>query len=269
MRSLEGLAARLEALYAEFNRPLLIGDDPLGCVRPYANPADREVAALVAAVCAFGNVKQISASIRLALAVFGQQPAQALRDISEAELVQALGGWRHRWANGRHLANLLIAARSASERYGSLGAAWIRARRAEDADAHDTLQRWVLMLCECGLRRDNPLVPQPDRGSACKRLHLLLRWLVRCDAVDPGGWPDDPSRLLVPLDVHMLRIARALRFTRRKAADLKAAREVTRRFRLIRPDDPVRYDFALTRLPIHQRWSLPEIRRYLLDVVHR
>jgi uncharacterized protein (TIGR02757 family) len=93
------------------------------------------------------------------------------------------------------------------------------------------------------------LLPTPVRGSACKRLWLFLRWMVRRDEVDPGGWERvSPAGLLVPLDVHMGRICRALGLTERSQADLKAAREATRAFRRIRPDDPVRYDFALTRV---------------------
>jgi uncharacterized protein (TIGR02757 family) len=93
------------------------------------------------------------------------------------------------------------------------------------------------------------LLPDPGKGSACKRLHLFLRWMVRRDAVDPGGWePSLAGKLLVPLDVHMHRICLALGATRRKSADLRAAVEATRAFRRIRPDDPARYDFALARL---------------------
>jgi uncharacterized protein (TIGR02757 family) len=75
---------------------------------------------------------------------------------------------------------------------------------------------------------------------------LFLRWMVRSDEVDPGGWSAvEPSRLIVPLDVHMGRVCRALGFIRRKTTDLPAALEATEGFRAVSPDDPVRYDFAL------------------------
>jgi uncharacterized protein (TIGR02757 family) len=75
--------------------------------------------------------------------------------------------------------------------------------------------------------------------------------MVRRDAVDPGGWEGmSPAQLIVPLDVHMHRICRALGLTRRQAADLRTAVEITDAFRAFAPDDPVRYDFALTRLGI-------------------
>jgi uncharacterized protein (TIGR02757 family) len=91
------------------------------------------------------------------------------------------------------------------------------------------------------------------RGSACKRLHLFLRWMARKDEVDPGVWSGlDPARLMIPLDTHMFRIARTLELTRRKQADMRAALEITEAFRTICPEDPARYDFSLTRLGIRE-----------------
>ena len=96
------------------------------------------------------------------------------------------------------------------------------------------------------------LLPRPARLSACKRVFLYLRWMVRKDAVDPGGWTGvSPARLVVPLDTHMAAACRRLGILTRKATDLRAALETTEAFRLYSPSDPVRYDFALTRPGIH------------------
>ncbi|MFC1474950.1 TIGR02757 family protein, partial [bacterium] len=102
-----------------------------------------------------------------------------------------------------------------------------------------------------GGNRSCYLTPAPRRGSACKRMNLFLRWMVRRDDVDPGPWTDVPaSKLVVPLDTHMHRISSGMGLTSRKQADLKTAIEITDAFRAISPEDPVRYDFALTRLGI-------------------
>ena len=99
----------------------------------------------------------------------------------------------------------------------------------------------------------NSLLPLPDRGSACKRLNLFMRWMVRQDAVDPGGWSGVPlSKLIIPLDTHMHRISRAMGLTSRRQADMGTAMEVTRAFQKFAPDDPLRYDFVLTRLGIRK-----------------
>jgi len=97
----------------------------------------------------------------------------------------------------------------------------------------------------------NSLLPMPRDRSACKRLHLFLRWMVRSDSVDPGGWHGVwKGHLVVPLDAHMYSLGKSLGMTRRSQADLKTALEITEALRKVDPEDPVRFDFSLT------RWSM-------------
>jgi uncharacterized protein (TIGR02757 family) len=244
------LGARLEAAMSQWHHAEAIADDPLAWARRYADPLDREIAGLVAATVAFGRVQQIMENAGRALLPMGERPSVWLRDSGDRALRRCFAGWRHRWATGDELAQLLRAARDVALTWGSLGAAWSAVRRAEDLDTHDTLRRWVELFDARGLSRDNSLIPRPDRESACKRLHLYLRWMIRCDDVDPGGWSDDPARLLYPLDTHIHRFALRNGLTRRRAADLRTAREITAQFRRIDPRDPVRYDFAVVRSEI-------------------
>lgn len=117
----------------------------------------------------------------------------------------------------------------------------------------DALESFCNELRMAAGRRLSFFLPTPSGKSACKRLNLFLRWMVRRDEVDPGVWHDVPqSKLVVPLDVHMHGIARYLGFTHRKRADMRAALEVTAAFRRFAPEDPVRYDFALTRFGIRE-----------------
>lgn len=255
---------RLESLFSRYHRPELISPDPLQCVLRYHSAADREVVALLAATVAFGRVPHILRSLDQLLPKLDEHPAVWLRERTPAKIAATCRGWRHRWATDDEMANLLCAARGVIREHGSLGRAWSRARRDGDSDAHDTLIQWVGLLDQHGLAADNSLIPRPERKSASKRLHLYLRWMIRKDAVDPGGWDDTPARLLFPLDVHMHRMAKALGATRRRAADLQTAREVTAWFRRVDPRDPVRFDFTLTRLPIHDGLNAPEIRTALL-----
>jgi uncharacterized protein (TIGR02757 family) len=104
------------------------------------------------------------------------------------------------------------------------------------------------------------LLAAPENGSACKRLSLYLKWMVRHDEVDPGGWTVfSPGDLIVPTDTHMHNIALELGLTARKHADLKTALEITRGFAQISPEDPARYDFALTRFGIRGALSVSEL----------
>ena len=108
-----------------------------------------------------------------------------------------------------------------------------------------------------GLARN--LLPAPRDGSACKRLMLFLRWMVRRDAVDVGEWTSvSPGELVIPLDTHVHRIARELGLTSRATADLAAALEVTESLRAYDPLDPVRFDFSLSRLGIRSDYSLKD-----------
>ena len=105
--------------------------------------------------------------------------------------------------------------------------------------------------------------PSPERGSACKRINLFLRWMVRKDRVDPGGWDKVPrSMLIIPLDTHMYHICTGLNMTCRKSADMTTAVEITEAFRKIAPEDPVRYDFSLTRLGIRKDADPDSFLRY-------
>ena len=105
-------------------------------------------------------------------------------------------------------------------------------------------------LIKNGAGQAGHLAPLPERGSACKRWILFLRWMIRKDAVDPGCWELASDKLIVPLDTHMHRICSRLGMTQRKQANMKTALEITSAFRSILCDDPVKYDFALTRLGI-------------------
>jgi uncharacterized protein (TIGR02757 family) len=121
----------------------------------------------------------------------------------------------------------------------------------KDDTVWPTLSRFIALFRKNMPSVRNSLLPSPDKGSACKRLNLFLRWMVRKDDVDPGGWDHVPAaKLIIPLDTHMHRIGLMLHLTERKQADIKTAIEITHAFRSIAPDDPVRYDFALTRLGI-------------------
>ncbi len=216
----------------------------------------------MAACLALGSAPLIVRAAREVLSPLGPRPAAALDALGDGDLSSILAGFRYRFFGGEDLAALLSAVRNARTRFGSLEALF----RAGDDPSEPTVvpaaDRFVSALENLAgspwprppgkpAWRDN-LLPRPSRGSACKRLFLYLRWMVRKDAVDPGGWTGvSPARLVVPIDTHMGAACRRLGLLSRRADDLTAALEATEAFRRFRPDDPVRYDFALTRPGIH------------------
>jgi len=244
----------LEGHYRKFHKRRFVHPDPLEFLYDYDDPADREIVALVAATLAYGRVAQILVSVRRALERLGESPARCVRDSTPAHMKARLAGFKHRWTTGEDLAAMLSGARRAVRSHGSLGKCLAGKVRPGDETVIDALTGLVgeLSVFAPGSR----LLADPARGSACKRLHLMLRWLVRRDEIDPGGWDGiEPRLLVVPVDVHMHRIARRLGLTARNAADGRAALEITRAFGAVSPDDPVRYDFSLTRLGLN-----PEVR---------
>jgi len=129
-------------------------------------------------------------------------------------------------------------------------------RRGAAASPREALGRFLARFRRAwgsGLAREREfLFPDPARGSACKRHNLFLRWMVRRgDGVDLGLWTAlSPARLVVPLDTHVARLGRYLGLTARRAADWRAAEEITAALRAANPDDPLRYDYALAHLGI-------------------
>ena len=104
--------------------------------------------------------------------------------------------------------------------------------------------------------------PRPVDGSACKRLNLYLRWMVRNDRVDFGLWPGvDPAKLVVPLDTHIIRVGTCLGLTRRRSPGWAMAREITAGLRRWDPADPVKYDFALCHLGMHNICGFNQTQR--------
>ncbi len=241
-------ARELERLYARYNLREFVHPDPLEFLYRYDDVRDREVAGLVASSLAYGRVAQILKSVAKVLDRMTEHPARFLRRFSAAQMRSTFAGFRHRFTTGEDVARLLCGARVAMKRHGSLEACFAAGMSDTDDTVHTALAAFVGELSAGAGGRPASLLPDPQKGSACKRLHLFLRWMVRHDAVDPGGWEGvRPSMLVVPLDVHMFRLCREFGFTRRCQADAKAALDVTARFREFAPEDPVRYDFALTR----------------------
>ena len=241
----------LEELYLRLNRREYVHPDPLEFLYDYDNLADREIVGLIASSLAYGRVGQILKSVADVLRRIGP-PYEFLMSTAPSRIERAFHDFKHRFTTDRELASLLFGAKKTIEKYGSIEACFKNGFSHDDKNVIPALEKFVAELSNSKIHTPGHLLPCPSRGSACKRLNLYLRWMVRRDAVDPGWWDIPASKLIVPLDVHMHRIASALGFTHRKSADLKTALEVTTAFKKYSPEDPVKYDFALTRLGIRK-----------------
>lgn len=250
---------RLDALLAGTDAAARREADPVSFVHRYAEPGDREVVALIAASLAFGNVVAIRAKVAVVLGALGPSPARTVEAESRDALEARLAGFVHRVWRGPDVAAMLAHAGAVRRAHGSIGAAFAAHLRDADAALADRDAAFIEALARLAdiLRGDDPsrglrhLVPDPRAGSACKRLLLWLRWMIRpADGVDLGLWPVSPARLVIPVDTHVHRIARNLELTRRQDASLRTAAEITATLRTFDPADPVRYDFAICHLGV-------------------
>ena len=238
-----------ERLYASLNRREFVHPDPLELLYGYPRLCDREVVGLIVACLAYGRVGQILKSASAVLAKMGCSPFEFVMRAPRRALRQRLSGFRHRFTTGDELVALIVGIRRVVEQFGSLQDCFVAGLGSADETVAGALAFFTSELAAGASGSTNTLLPSPGRGSACKRLNLFLRWMVRNDEVDPGGWERvAASRLIVPLDTHMHRIGLALGLTSRRSPTLRAALEITESFKRIAPNDPVRYDFALTRL---------------------
>jgi uncharacterized protein (TIGR02757 family) len=220
---------KLEALYCAYNRRCYVHPDPLEFLYGFHDPLDTEVVGVIASSLAYGNVKQILRSVSLALSKMGPCPSVFLLTSPFDEIAGTFSDFKHRFTTGQDLARLLWGVRRVIEKHGSLEKCFLSRLHRNDCNVIPALSAFVENLLPEGC---DFLIPTPGRGSACKRLNLFLRWMVRQDEVDPGGWDGVPSsKLLVPLDTHMHRIALTLGLTKRKQADLRTAIEITEAFR--------------------------------------
>ncbi len=253
---------KLERLYVFYNSRKWVHPDPLEFLYRYDDLKDREVAGFIASSLAYGRVAQILKSVSGVLDKMGPSPYDFLLSTTPSYLLRIYSDFKHRFTTGEELALMLIGVKSVVQRFGSLYNCFLSGFN----NNHETVLGGLSFLLN-ELRsnlncRSNSLLPLPEKGSACKRLNLFLRWMVREDNVDPGGWNRvSPAKLCIPLDTHMHRICLLLGLTVRKNVDIKTTLEITKAFHTIEPDDPVRYDFALTRLGIRKDADLDTFLR--------
>ena len=250
---------KLDGIYNRYNRRNFVHPDPLEFLYSYKDIRDREIAGLIASALAYGRVAQILKSVSFVLDTMDESPYLFLQNFDKKFFLQRFKQFKHRFADGKSLAALLSGTKKVIERFGSLNQCFISGLSPDHENTFFAMTFFVDELTSSG---NNPghLIASPKKGSACKRMHLFLRWMVRKDRVDPGGWKGiDKSKLIVPIDTHMLKIGSMFGFTSRKQADIKTALEITEGFKTFFPKDPVKYDFALTRFGIRDDMNIKSL----------
>ena len=250
------LKKTLDRFYREYDFNNRLTLDPIQFPRRYSNPDDSEVAAFIASCFAYGQVGVFKTVIEKVLHHGKSHPAKFFAELSYKKDFKYFRGIRYRFNKEKDVLCLIYMVHQVLIQWGSLRKLFYHYYKPEHDDIREGLQGFVdffLNLDTSPVYGENrkpyglvQLFPSPGKGSACKRMNLFLRWMVRKEDIDLGIWDRvPPSKLIIPLDTHIARISRCLGFTHRLSSDWKTAQEVTAALKKMDPRDPLKYDFAL------------------------
>ncbi len=237
----------LDELHDRFNQASFVEADPISIPHRYTSREDREVAGFMAATIAWGNRKAIVKSAHRMMEYMGDAPYDFVINASQEELC-SLQSYVHRTFNGLDFRDFVLCLRGIYNRWGGIGN-YFEEHYTKHASIPQALSdfRAEFFAMEHQPRCEKHL-SSIDKGAACKRTNMFIRWMVRRDnrGVDFGEWTKIPmSAIYIPLDVHSGNVARALGLLNRKQSDWKATAELTERLKNFDANDPVKYDFAL------------------------
>ncbi len=221
----------LEEIYKKYNRKEFIERDPVKYVHMFSKAEDREIVGFIASTFSLGRVDEIFKALDRILSIIGESPYDFF--MHEKNL----------FFREKDLEFLFIKIKSVLKKYGTFKNLFMKHWDSEKKIKY-TLHKFVK---EIGIE-NFVLLPDPMRGSSCKRLNMFLRWMVRKDEIDVGLWEEvEKSYLIIPLDTHVAKIGTMLGFTKRSSNDWKKAEEITNSLREFEPEDPLKYDFSICR----------------------
>lgn len=246
----------LDKFYRDFDFAGTISRDPIEFPHSYVRPEDREISGFIAASFAYGNVNLFKPIVRTLLSKMGGSPDAFIRQFNIRRDRNLFSGIKYRFNENDDIVAFFFLLHRLLKKHGSIEAAFRANYNEADADIGNALAGLIDALSEtdtspvygsnkkpAGLMQ---LITSPRKGSACKRMNLYLRWMIRDKDIDFGIWKGIPkNKLVMPLDTHIARISKCLGFTSRKSQDWKMAIEITESLKKLDPDDPIKYDFAL------------------------
>ncbi len=245
----------------EYNRSSFIKDDPISVPHLFTKKQDREIAGFFAAVFAWGNRRTIIRKSRELMEHMDHAPHQFCLQHSEKDLKKLIR-FKHRTFHADDLYYFIEFFHRHYKEHDTLEKAFLpamnRAEKDKSAGTAEMLDHFKdYFFSFPHLKRTEKHIASPRQKSSCKRINMFLRWMVRKDGqgVDFGIWQKiSPAQLICPLDLHVARVARRLGLLKRKQNDWMAAKELTEALRRFDKYDPVKYDFALFNLGIHEKF---------------
>jgi len=244
------LKEKLETHYRAFDKSQ-ISPDPLENLHVFKNDADKEAMGLISSIFAYGNIKQILRSQEKILTATNYEPYKFISNLSggDEDKIRII---THRFYTSKDTVQLFRTLSHIYNEYGSIKNYFLGFYNPNDKNIRNGIEGFSSSVINYLLKNKalthgtRFMFPLPSAGSACKRMNLFLRWMVRKDELDFGIWNEiSPSKLVIPVDTHIARICKELKLTGQKNVNWKMAEEITDNLRKFDPSDPVKYDFAI------------------------
>jgi uncharacterized protein (TIGR02757 family) len=246
------LKEALDRLYGSFDFESRKFNDPIEFPHRYKSKKDIEVVAFISALFAYGKVDLFRPFLEKVFAVMGISPYSFIMKFDRERDSIYFMGLRYRFNSDDDIVLLIQILKVVLSDEQSLGKLFTNLYKKSGQDIRAALTGYVDRLHALAVQEGDPgkgfahLLPSPAKGSACKRLNMFLRWMIRDRDIDLGLWKEIPkNELIIPLDTHIARIGRCLELTHRRSADWKTAEEITESLKRFDPEDPLKYDFAL------------------------
>jgi uncharacterized protein (TIGR02757 family) len=259
MKDFEEVKSLLDEKYDLYNRPGFIADDPVSIPHLFTKKQDIEIAGFFASILAWGQRKTIINKCKELMAMMGNSPHEFILNHTENDL-KALMHFKHRTFNDIDTLYFIHFFKEFYQKYDSLEEAFLLGKSSENEFMKESLIAFhhFFFASEIAPQRTRKHIATPERKSACKRINMFLRWMVRQDdrGVDFGIWHQiKPADLICPCDLHVDRVARKIGLIQRKQTDWQTAEELTQALRKMDANDPVKYDFALFGLGIMEGYG--------------
>jgi len=247
------LKQTLNSLYKTYNFKDRVFHDPIEFPCQYKQHQDIEISGFIASCFAYGRVDLFKPIIGKILSFMGDSPYDFISNFNLKKHGKLFTGIKYRFNSTNDIVALLYVIHKVVKKYGSIESCFKSFYNEKDGNIGSALSGLIsYMLKQAPLERNFlskgflQFFPSPQKGSACKRMNLFLRWMIRDRDIDFGIWKGiAKSKLVIPLDTHIARISRCLGFTKRVSQDWKTAIEITEAMKRFDSDDPLKYDFAL------------------------
>src|SRR6056297_1093086 len=268
LHTLMDLKPYLDEINAEVERSEYIPHDPVQFLHAFENKKDIEIAGFFAATMAWGRRDIVISKGGELLSRFNYQPYEFVMDYKQSDFI-ILKGFKHRTFKPIDIHGLISGLQTIYTQFDDFESFWSHCYDLALKQNRHFLAIFRELFFELSFDsavRTRKHISDPEKGSTCKRLYMYLRWMIRKNSpVDPGLWNFmPPAELQVPFDVHVARQSRRYGLITRKSNDLKTVNELTNTLKLMNPDDPAVYDFALFGLGALD-YTLP--KRFILNKV--